>query len=242
MSKRLFASLFAMSLSVLLAMLLPLSFLLLYTSKAYSEETPTIQMKSAEVDITDLPSLQRGFRLFMDHCSGCHGLKMVRYEGVAKDIGIVDQEGKVLGQVVKRDLMFTGDKITDNILTAMRKEEGVTWFGIAPPDLSLEIRARGADWVYNYLLSFYPDDKKTWGVNNKVYPDVAMPNVLANMQARMTPAEFEAAVHDIVNFLSYVAEPMQVKRKLLGIWVLVFLGIFTIFAALLKREYWKDVK
>lgn len=198
--------------------------------------------KKPHLDPSDQPSLQRGFRLFMDHCSGCHSLQYVRYNGVAKDIGIVDQKGKVLDKVVKEDLAFNTDKITDPIKTSMRKQDAANWFGIAPPDLTLEIRARGADWVYNYLLSFYPDPKKTWGVNNTVYPDVAMPDVLANMQKRMTPAEFESSVNDIVNFLNYVAEPMQQTRKAIGAWVLIFLGIFTVFAFLLKREYWKDVK
>lgn len=204
-------------------------------------DSATPAWKNPHVDLTDLPSLQRGFKLFMNHCSGCHGIKYVRYNGVAKDIGIVDQNGKVLDQAIKDNLLFVGDKVSDNIVTAMRKDEGAAWFGIAPPDLSLVTRSRGSRWVYNYLLSFYPDDKKPWGVNNQVYPDVAMPHVMAAMQKNMSPAEFESSVHDLVNFLSYVAEPMQLKRKHLGVWVLVFLGILTIFAALLKREYWKDV-
>lgn len=211
-------------------------------SQSFAEENNKMHWKKPNVDLSDLPSLQRGFKLFMNHCSGCHGIKYVRYNNVAKEIGIVDNEGKVLEEELKKNLLFVGDKITDNISTSMQKEEGANWFGIAPPDLSLEIRVRGADWVYNYLLSFYPDPKKIWGVNNSVYPDVAMPDVLANMKSRMTEPEFEQAVHDIVNFLTYVAEPMQLKRRHMGIWVLVFLGLLTVLAVLLKREYWKDVK
>lgn len=237
----------------LINFLILFSFILSFSFSAYANEAnianindknekPVMHWKSADVDITDLPSLQRGFKLFMNHCSGCHSLKYVRYNTVAQDIGIVGPNGIVLTQAVKDNLLFVGDKITDNILTSMQKSEGNQWFGIAPPDLSLVTRSRGADWVYNYLLSFYPDNKKIWGVNNTVYPDVAMPHVLEKMQKSMTPEEYEKSVHDIVNFLNYVGEPMQLKRKHIGAWVLVFLGILTIFAFLLKREYWKDIK
>ncbi len=215
------------------------------TPFCFAEEAATPSnyvWKKPKLDPSDLVSLQRGMRLFMDHCSGCHSLQYIRYKGVAKDIGIVDQKGKVLENIVKDDLAFNTDKITDPIKSSMRKQDAANWFGIAPPDLTLEVRAKGADWVYNYLLSFYPDPKKLWGVNNSVYPDAAMPDVLENLRSQMKPEEFEKSVNDIVNFLNFVAEPVQEKRKAIGVWVLVFLGIFTIFAALLKREYWKDVK
>lgn len=205
-------------------------------------ETKEYAWKKMTVDISDLPSLQRGFKLFMNYCSGCHSLQYVRYNGVAKDIGIVDQEGKILDQAVKDNLVFVGDKVSDNIITSMKKVDGANWFGIAPPDLSLITRYRGSEWVYNYLLAFYPDPKKTWGVNNYVYPNVAMPNVLEHMQKQLSPKEFERSVYDIVNFLAYIGEPMQAKRKTVGVFVLIFLGVFTLFAALLKREYWKDIK
>lgn len=205
-------------------------------------ESSKYQWKKMKVDTEDLPSLQRGFKLFMNYCSGCHSLQYMRYNGVAKDIGIVDQQGKVLEQAVKDNLVFTGGKVSDNIISAMKKEDGANWFGIAPPDLTLVTRYRGPQWVYNYLLAFYPDETKIWGVNNYVYPSVAMPYVLEDMQKQMTPEQYNQAIRDIVNFLSYAGEPMQDKRQYIGVFVLIFLGIFTIFAALLKREYWKDVK
>src|SRR5581483_3443181 len=139
---------------------------------------------------------------------------------------------------------------------AMRAKDGAEWFGVAPPDLTLEARYRGADWIYNYLLSFYVDPNRPWGVNNLVYPEVAMPHVLLELQGEqvktkdglklvrqgsMTPEEYQAAVADLVNFLSFVSEPNQTERERIGGWVLVFLGIFVVFSYLLKREYWKNV-
>jgi ubiquinol-cytochrome c reductase cytochrome c1 subunit len=199
-------------------------------------------LQKAPIDPTDLVSLQRGAKLFMNYCTGCHSLKYMRYNSLASGIGIVDGQGKIMEQAVKENLMFDSGKITDPILSAMKKEEGANWFGIAPPDLSLVSRSRGVDWLYTYLKSFYIDNKKQWGVNNYVYPDVAMPHVLYNLQQTMTAEEYDRAIADIVNFLSYVGEPIRETRKRIGIWVLLFLGIFLIFAILLKREYWKDVK
>ncbi len=215
------------------------------TGFAIAEEGE-IPLDKAPIDLTDLPSLQRGAKLFMNMCSGCHSLKYIRYSTMAKDIGIVDAKGQILEQVIKDNLIFNGGKITDTIQTAMNKAEGEAWFGIAPPDLSLVARSRGADWLYTYLRSFYLDAKKPWGVNNTVFPDVAMPDVLFNLRSRLYAEKegkekFDGAILDIVNFLQYAGEPIQQTRKQLGIWVLLFLAIFFVFAYLLKREYWKDV-
>lgn len=215
-----------------------------------------IALDKPHIDVEDFASLQRGARLFMNECAGCHSLQYMRYDALAKGIEITDENGKVLDQVVKDNLIFTGVGITDPIKSAMRPQDAANWFGLAAPDLTLEARYRGVDWIYTYLRSFYVDQDRPWGVNNLVYPDVAMPHVLVNLQGEqilnetglslakkgsMTPAEFDAAMSDIVNFLAYVAEPHQTLRRRIGIWVLVFLGIFLIFSYLLKREYWKDV-
>ena len=205
-----------------------------------------VPLEKAPIDLTDLPSLQRGAKLFMNYCSACHSLKYMRYQTMAQDIGIVDASGKVLEQAVKNNLMFSGNKITDPIKNAITKEEGSTWFGVAPPDLSLVSRSRGVDWLYTYLRSFYLDPQRPWGVNNKIFPSVAMPDVLFNFRKHLLSQKdgeekFDRAIVDIVNFLAYVGEPMQLERKKIGVWVLLFLSVFFIFACLLKREYWKDV-
>lgn len=210
------------------------------TFNLHAEESSVLD--KAPIDPTDLASLQRGAQLFLNYCSGCHSLKYIRYDTMAKDIGIVDSNGNVLDKAVKESFVFAGDKITDPILVAMRKQDAANWFGVAPPDLSLVARSRGADWLYSYLRAFYPDDRKPWGVNNRVFPDVAMPHVLYDLEKELSPKEYDASIADLVNFLSYVGEPNQIVRKHIGVWVLVFLGIFCVFAILLKREYWKDIK
>jgi ubiquinol-cytochrome c reductase cytochrome c1 subunit len=212
---------------------------------AYANETE-IKLDKAPVDLSDLPSLQRGAQLFMNYCSGCHSLKYIRYSTMAKDIGIVDSKGQVLTTAVKENLMFVGDKLVDTIQSAMTKTEGSAWFGVAPPDLSLVARLRGVDWLYSYLRAFYPDAKRPWGVNNHVFPDVAMPDVLYNFRARVLlepdgQKKVDGFMLDLVNFLYYAAEPTKTTRESLGKWVLLFLGIFFVFACLLKREYWKDI-
>ncbi len=193
------------------------------------------------VDVGDPASLQRGAKLYMNYCSGCHSLKYARYEGMAQDIGIVDSQARVLEVAVKENLMFAGEKITDTMQIAMPVADAQNWFGKAPPDLSLVARSRGANWLYTYLRSFYRDPKKPWGVNNYLFPDVAMPNALSSLEQKLSKPEFDAAVRDLVNFLVLMGEPKQRERERLGVWVLIFLGVFLVFCWLLKREYWKDV-
>jgi len=215
--------------------------LLAFSTSGVGEEA-AVAFDRAPIDITDQPSLQRGAQLFMNHCAGCHSLKYVRYSSMAKGIGIVDKNGQLLEQAVKENLLFSGEKISDAILTGMRKQDAINWFGIAPPDLSLVSRTRGVNWLYSYLRSFYLDDSRPWGVNNRIYPEVSMPHVLYDLQNRLSPEAYNAVVTDLVNFLAYVGEPIQNTRKHIGLWVLLFLGICLVFAVLLKREYWKDIQ
>jgi len=123
----------------------------------------------------------------MNYCSGCHSLEYMRYDRMAQDIGITNDDGTVAVDMLKANLMFTGDKAGDQIHIAMRPKDAATWFGVTPPDLSLEARARGNEWLYHYLKGFYADDKKPWGVNNAVFPDVAMPHVLVDLQGVQQP-------------------------------------------------------
>ena len=126
-------------------------------------------------DTSNLASLQRGARDFMAYCSGCHSMKYLRYNRIGQDLGIPDD-------VLKSSLMFTSEKPGDAILSAMPADASKAWFGQTPPDLTLETRARGADWVYSYLRSFYVDTKRPLGVNNLVLPNASMPHVLWALQ------------------------------------------------------------
>lgn len=251
-----------------------LSYFLFMIPQAFAAGPTNYLFEMPKMDPTNQASLQRGAKYYMNYCSGCHSLQYMRYERMARDIGMTDDKGEVLSDVVKKNLMFTSDRIGDQIFVAMQPEESRHWFGVTPPDLSLTSRYRGEKWIYNYLLSFYMDDKKQWGVNNALFPDVAMPNVLINLQGEqkpiytsheidvggqkvihktitglelvkqgeLTPEEFENVVYDIVNFMSYVGDPVKVEREHIGTLVIFFLLVLLVFAYLLKREYWKDVK
>ena len=125
-------------------------------------------------NLRDLPSLQRGARVFFNYCSGCHSLKYQRYEKTANDL-------KIPYDVALETLIFTGQKIGGLIETAMPPESN-NWFGAAPPDLTMVTRVRGSSWVYTYLKTFYLDDTRPLGVNNKVFKNVGMPHALQELQ------------------------------------------------------------
>tara|TARA_R110002072_G_scaffold36181_2_gene106557 strand:- start:5795 stop:7834 length:2040 start_codon:yes stop_codon:yes gene_type:complete len=226
-------------------------------------------------DPEDKASLQRGVSLYMNYCMGCHSLQYSRFNRVASDLGIPED-------LYEANLMFDPNvKIGALMTNSMDKDNAKAWFGAAPPDLTLVSRARQPKWLYTYLRSFYRDDSRPYGVNNKVFKDVAMPGVLLELQGmqecapgpvtavnggikrdrltgediledpcgtfeipvagEMTPQEYDGAMYDLVNFLAYVAEPMVTDRHRIGKYALLFVALFTIFAWLLNREYWKDV-
>ncbi len=226
-------------------------------------------------DPQDKASLQHGAKMYMNYCMGCHSLQYSRYNRVAADLGIPED-------LFEANLKFDPDvKMGAFMGNAMDKGEAKKWFGAAPPDLTLVSRARQPEWLYTYLLSFYKDDSRPYGVNNKVFKDVGMPHALLELQGmqecapgpvkahnggvkrdpltgediledpcgkfeitfagEMTPEEYDSAVYDLVNFLAYVAEPMKTDRHRIGVYTLLFIALFTVFAWLLNREYWKDV-
>jgi ubiquinol-cytochrome c reductase cytochrome c1 subunit len=213
-------------------------------------------LPSAGTNISDQASLQRGAKLFFNYCVGCHSLKFMRYSRIGEDLGLSEDE-------VMKNLNFTGANFGETIESHMPAADAAKWFGKAPPDLSLEVRAKTADWVYAYLNSFYLDASRPVGWNNTIFPNASMPNPLWELQGvqtavkkdggeeveklelskpgRMTPAEFQQATRDLTNFLEYASEPAALQRKHYGIWVLLFLAGFTFLAYMLKKEYWKDV-
>ena len=233
--------------------------LLVGVMPAHAEGGEPALMRSG-AGVRDQASLQRGARLFFNYCVGCHSLKYVRYSRMAGDLGLTESD-------VMHNLNFTGAKFQDPIISHMPPDLATTWFGKAPPDLSLEVDARGSDWVYSYLNSFYLDPHSPIGWNNTVLPNAAMPFPLWELQGlqtavmappkdgnsaaveklvlshpgKMTPAQFQQATRDLTSFLEYVSEPVALQRHRYGLWVVLFLVLFTFLAALLKKEYWKDV-
>ncbi len=242
---------------VLVASLLPF-----FSITALASSGQGIHLDHAAVDVSNKGSLQRGAKLFVNYCLGCHSANYSRYSQVGEDLDLTTLQ-------VEDNFIFTESKIRDRMSVAMNERDARTWFGTKVPDLSLVARAKGADWVYNYLRSFYLDESRPFGVNNLVLPNAAMPHVLWELQGwqkavykegekdaggqpvvdkleivepgKMTSKEFDRAMLDLTNFLVYLSEPAQLKRKELGLWVLTFLVLFFIVAYLLKKEYWKDI-
>lgn len=225
-------------------------------SVALAEDAPLMK---ARVDSRDTASLQRGAKLFVNYCSGCHSAEYMRMNRLAADLDLPTD-------LVEEYLIFTDAKIGDTMVSSMAAEDGTGWFGVAPPDLSLTARRQGADWMYTYLNSFYRDESSPVGVNNLVFPDVGMPHVLWDLQGMpsavyadgekelkvvgvrvpegggaMTEQQYLEATRDLTNFLVYVSEPIKAYRESLGIKVILFLFVFLFLAILLKREFWKDV-
>lgn len=208
--------------------------------------------------VSDKAALQNGAKLFVNYCMNCHGASYMRYKNLM-DLGLTEQQ-------VKENLMFTSDKIGDLMMVAARHDEQKQWFGAMPPDLTIIARARGelgnpgagADWLYTYLRTFYQDDKRPTGWNNVAFEAVGMPHVLWELQGtqvmnhethklelavpgKMSPAEYDKAVSDLVGFMVWMGEPQQEYRKTLGIFVLAFLALLFVVAYALKKEYWKDI-
>jgi ubiquinol-cytochrome c reductase cytochrome c1 subunit len=224
--------------------------LLLAPLAAFAAETG-YRLDRSPHEATDLVSLQAGARTYVNYCLGCHGLQYMRYSGLG-ELGLSEAQ-------IRDNLMFTADKIGEPMKSTLGVKEGKLWFGVNPPDLSVIARVRGADWLYTYLRTFYRDEKSASGWNNMVFPNVGMPHALWTLQGErgydakerkwtevskgsLGPAAYDATVRDLVNFLVYVGEPAAAKRKAIGIVVLFVLGVVFIFAYLLKKEYWKDVK
>lgn len=188
----------------------------------------------APINMNDKVSLQKGAQLFVNNCLGCHSAQYMRYERISEDLGIPKA-------VMLENLVFTTDKIGELMISAMPAAASKKWYGTTPPDLTLEARLKGADWVYSYLTGFYADESRPWGVNNHVFPDVGMPHVLETMEASLSEEEFKEHMADLTNFMVYMAEPIRAERESLGIYVMIFLAIFMIPVYFLNREYWKDI-
>ena len=265
------------------------------SESVHLEKFPTEKMQS-------MPALQDGARTFVNYCLNCHSASMMRYNRM-KDIGLTDEQ-------ITDSLMFTGGRVGDLMTVALRPADAKAWFGAAPPDLSVEARARssesgtGADWIYTYLRSYYRDGSRETGWNNSVFPNVGMPNILWQWQGMrgateeriapvtdeetgkqtgwtktvinydihgnktekvekiegddlhegthfqldkpeggtMTQAEFDDKVGNLVAFMKFMSDPSASTRSRLGIWVLLFIGVFIGCAWWLNREFWKDVK
>jgi|SRR5210317_1020031 ubiquinol-cytochrome c reductase cytochrome c1 subunit len=246
-----------------------------------------VQLEDANIDLTNHAAIQRGAKYFTNYCMGCHSAKYVRYQ-LMKEVGLTEEE-------IKENLMFDKNKKVGDLMTiALAPEDAGKWFGAPAPDLTLEARLRkGPDWIYSYLKGFYSDPSRPMGVNNTVFKNVGMPNVLWELEGikeavyrydvahnghavesfdnkadaaaaaakhgegykvekhveslkmvkpgKLSAAEFDQVARDLSTYLVYIAEPNKLERQQMGLWVILFLSIFTVIAYMTKKEWWKDV-
>ena len=253
---------------------------------ALAAEEP-VRLDTAHIDPRDLASLQAGARTFVNYCLNCHSAGVMRYSKLL-DLGLSEQQ-------VKDNLLFTAEKTGELMNISMTKKDAKDWFGTVPPDLSVIARARGADWLYAYLRSFYRDPDSPSGWNNMVFERVAMPHVLWTLSGQqvqverrfaseeqaeaagrqqksvwkvdelgadqagkdgaryvlktletrtagtLSQIEYDILVRDLVNYMTWMAEPNQVTRKQTGYVVMLALLALLVLTYLLYKEFWKDV-
>ena len=217
---------------------------------------PETHVEHAGVNIRDVAALQRGAKWFVNYCFSCHSAKYMRYNRLSDDLDLSPE-------LVMQNLVFSNAKIGDTMDVAMTEQQAEQWLGKAPPDLSLIARSRGVDWLFSYLKNFYQDESGGW--NNLNLPNASMPHVLWQLQGiqkpvfsqqgeleivdhlilaepgLQSPEEYEETIRDLVTFLDYLSEPAKLKRKSVGIWVMLFLTVFAGLAYALKAEFWRDV-
>ncbi|MGI9133838.1 MAG: cytochrome c1 [Rhodoferax sp.] len=230
--------------------------------------TGGIAWDKAPGSTTDMAALQNGAKLFVNYCLNCHSAAFHRYTRLT-DIGLTQEQ-------IKENLLVTNGKIGDTMKAAIDPQQAKAWFGVNPPDLTVIVRSRagaggtGADYLYTYLRSFYRDETKPTGWNNLVFPNVAMPHALWELQGErrpvyqevqehgatehvlkgweqvspgsMTPAQYDQAVGDLVAYMQWMGEPAQNTRTRLGVWVLLFLAVLSFCTWRLNAAYWKDIK
>jgi ubiquinol-cytochrome c reductase cytochrome c1 subunit len=223
--------------------------LLIQSSFIFASED--IHLEKVPINLSDQPSLQKGARTFINYCLNCHSAKYMRYNKLL-DIGLSKKD-------IKENLLFTGKKIGDPMEISMPVAESKKWFGATPPDLSVVARSRGSDWIYSYMKGFYRDSSREIGWNNIVYVNSAMPHILWELQGeqeldkntgglslikagKLNEKEYDAVITDLTNFITYMSEPGQLKRKKMGFYVVGFLLLLLVLTVKLKKEFWKDIK
>ena len=211
-----------------------------------------LHLDKAPGDLHDQASLQRGAKTFVDNCLSCHNAQAMRYNRL-RDIGLTEQQ-------IKEGYIPTDSKVGELMKVAMDKKDAKEWFGATPPDLSVIARSRGTDWLYTFLRGYYRDESRPSGWNNIAFASVGMPHVFYGLQGeqvlaheggnsklvldkpgKLKPAEYDAMVADLVNYLDFMGEPAKLKRQTLGIYVLLFLLVLLVVSYKLKEEYWKDI-
>lgn len=216
----------------------------------------------------DMGALQNGAKLFVNYCLNCHSAAFMRFNRL-QDIGLTNQQIKdnllvtnaKVGDTMKAaiDPKQAGEWFGANppdLSVIARSRAGA--------------QGSGADYLYTYMRTFYRDESKPTGWNNMAFPNIGMPHVLWELQGdrrpvfesvtehghttqvfkkweqvspgTLSPEQYDQVVGDLVSYLQWMGEPVQNTRVRIGVWVLIFLGIFTFLAWRLNAAYWKDIK
>jgi len=220
--------------------------------------------EKAHTNIRSVDSLRSGAKTFMNYCMGCHSMAYQRYNRVAEDLGLNEDE-------MMNGLVLTDAKFTDKMTIAMTAEQSTAWFNKAvAPDLTVIAKARGVDWLYNFLINFYADPTRPSGWNNLTFENTGMPHILWQLQGirtahfevhtdeagtehkefknfetvepgQLSEQEYKDLARDLVNFLDYSSEPAKLIRMSYAPWVLLFVALFTFLAYMLKVNYFRDI-
>jgi ubiquinol-cytochrome c reductase cytochrome c1 subunit len=217
----------------------------------------------------DMAALQNGAKIFVNYCLNCHSAAFMRYNRL-KDIGLTEQQIKdnllfatdKVGDTMKSSIdpkhakEWFGGLPPDLTVIARSRADGA--------------KGSGPDYLYTLLRSYYRDETKPTGWNNLAYPNIGMPNPLWELQGErkplfdvkeehghkvqmfkgwepvkpgtLNPLQYEQAVGDLVSYLQWMGEPAQNTRVRVGVWVLIFLSIFTLIAWRLNASFWRDIK
>lgn len=210
----------------------------------------------------DRQSAQRGYQVYKEVCSGCHGLKRVAFRSLA-GLGFSEAEIKVLaaektiidGPNDDGEMYERSGRPSDYMVGPFANEKAARAAngGAYPLDLSLIVKARpdGGNYIYSLLTGYKeaPADMVMGsGMNYNPYfagSQIAMAAPLSDDAVEYmdgTAATTEQMARDVVTFLQWASEPEMEQRKQMGIKVLVYLVLFTLFFFLAKKRIWARVK
>jgi ubiquinol-cytochrome c reductase cytochrome c1 subunit len=227
-----------------------------------STQTTVVPLQHMKLDLSDREALRTGALYVLHRCSACHSIQGTRFSSIARQLQISNSQ-------IQRYFNQSGRSVHDTVVSTMPADVMTKFVNMTPPDLTVLAKRRSPDWIYTYLKSFYIDPHRPTGVNNVVFHNVAMPDVLANLQGlqvpimksgwlygqrkpvamgvkqltqgTMTPAQFDRTTQDIVDFLTLVAHPHAKERAMLGPWILGLFALMSVLSFLLYKLYWRRV-
>jgi ubiquinol-cytochrome c reductase cytochrome c1 subunit len=219
----------------------------------------------------DMAALQNGAKLFANYCLNCHSAAFMRFNRL-RDIGLTEKQVKEnlmfttekVGDLMKSNIDpkqakdWFGANPPDLTLVARSRASHA---GSGADYLYTYLRtyyrdgAKASGWN-NMAFPNVGMPHVLWqlqGERRPVFTEVEdahehghMTHVFKGWEqvtpGTMTPAEYDNAIGDLVGYLQWMAEPVQNQRVRIGVWVLLFLSVFTIVAWRLNAAYWKDVK